>query len=85
VWIKPQPGQAPTLSVELPDPDQLAGPCFLWHAASVIWSAAPSAQGVGASGARQILYFGALVPGTFNCAPNNSVPLGYSAGAPTAY
>ncbi len=84
VWLKPKPGDPPTQSFELAVPESLAGPCFLWHAADVVWSAIPAVQAPANSGA---LYYGKLDPGTLQCAPNypQSQPVDYLPGTPASY
>ncbi|HEY3452782.1 MAG TPA: choice-of-anchor D domain-containing protein [Myxococcales bacterium] len=89
VYLKPAPGKPPTV---LPVPGEdfgIAGACWLWHLADVEWKSDGTAQVVasGASGARELAYFGKMTPGSFACSPNTDpgLPAGYRAGTIPEY
>ncbi|MGI5865426.1 MAG: hypothetical protein ACOX6T_25680 [Myxococcales bacterium] len=82
VFVRPTP-DAPEAKLVVPlPPDEMTigGPCFVWHAARIVWPsrealfADPAArvvvQEVGVTGARSFLYYGSLAPRSFSCAPN---------------
>jgi hypothetical protein len=76
--------------VPLPAEDfSIAGPCFLWHLADVVWKSdgTGALQEVGTPGTREFGYWGRLSPGSFSCAANTDpgLPAGYRPGTVPEY
>jgi len=89
VYIKPAPGKPPQLIPVAPEDFTIAGPCFLWHVADVIWKSDGTGQvsAAGSPGNRELVYYGTMTPGSFACAPNSApgLPAGYLSGPVPAY
>ncbi|MBI5544730.1 MAG: choice-of-anchor D domain-containing protein [Deltaproteobacteria bacterium] len=84
VHLKPSSGAAPVLVPTGSADFSIAGPCFLWHLADVVWRPDGTAEVVeaGAAGGWDLAYYGKMDPGSFACAPNTApgLPAGYVPG-----
>lgn len=89
VYVKPAPGRPPSVFPVPGEDFAIAGACFLWHVADVVWKSDGTGEvvAVGAAGSRELGYFGKMDPGSFACSPNQDpgLPAGYRQGTIPEY
>jgi hypothetical protein len=89
IYLKPTAASQPTILPVQGEDFGIAGACWLWHLADVEWRSDGTAQvvPVGASGARELAYYGRMAPGSFACSPNTDpgLPPGYRPGTVPEY
>ena len=89
VYVKPDAASKPVLFPVPPADLAVAGPCFLWHVADVVWKVSGTAEVVeaGSAGKPELSYYGKMAPGSFVCGPNTDpgLPSGYEPGTVPQY